>query len=140
MSSTRSRLTPRTVHLRALGVNTFVPVNTDGSRLRAYLSEQMGNRYGWPTRLAKKSGVKRATLYKWFRDASQPDLASLADIARALNVSRAEIVAAMDGQAPVVRLDERTRELMAEELERLLAERDARLRGQTPRGGSGAAA
>jgi transcriptional regulator with XRE-family HTH domain len=100
-----------------------VTVTTEGARLKAYLGELMGNKYGWPTQLSDQSGVKRATLYKWFRGASTPDLESLRAVAKIVGVSRAQLVAAMDGDAPVVQLDERTTQALDALIERRLEER-----------------
>lgn len=123
MSRCRSHLTPRKVSLRALPVNSVVTVDTEGARLKSYLAQLMGDKYGWPTELSKNSGVKRATLYKWFRGASTPDLESLRAIAEQVGVSRAQIVAAMDGQVPIVSLDDRTTAALEELIERRLEER-----------------
>lgn len=130
MSRTRPHLTPRKVSLRVLPVNSVVTVSTEGARLKAYLAELMGNKYGWPTELSKQSGVKRATLYKWFRGASTPDLESLRAIAEKAGVTRAQIVAAMDGQAPLVSLDDRTTAALEELIDRRLDERLATGQGR----------
>ena len=56
------------------------------------------------------------TMYEWFRDEREPSLDYLREMARELGVTRSRIVAAMDGEAPVVGLDSLTREAVREEV------------------------
>lgn len=98
--------------------------------MRRFLLERTGGAHGWVNELAVRSGVKRQTLSAWMGDRTVPDLDSLGAIAKALPpdaagrpVSRFEIVAAMDGEGPVVRLDGSLRLLLREEIEAVLDER-----------------
>ena len=66
--------------------------------------------------LAKRIGTTAETMYEWFRDEREPSLDYLREMARELGVTRSRIVAAMDGEAPVVGLDSLTREAVREEV------------------------
>lgn len=94
-------------------------MTTRGERLRRYLAEKTGGRRGWQAELVERSGVKRQTITKWTHPEFDryPDLEALAQVAAALDVTTAEIVAAMDGDAPVVALDDRLRTMIREEIE-----------------------
>jgi transcriptional regulator with XRE-family HTH domain len=116
-------MTRRTVPLGLTVVNTVMPMETRGSRLRAYLLTKTGGAHGWVNELASRSGVKRQTLSAWMGDRSQPDLASLEAIGGVLGVRTFEIVAAMDGDVAVAVTDPRVREAIREEMESLLDER-----------------
>lgn len=118
METPRVQLAKRTVPLRVTLVNTFLPVETRGTRLRQFLLERTGGAHGWVNALAKQSGVKRQTLSAWMGDRTEPDLASLDAVADALGVRPFELVAAMDGDGPVVRYDDRLRAMIREEIER----------------------
>lgn len=50
--------------------------------------------------LCGAAGIAPETLYRWFRGETEPDLGSIRQLADALTVTRAEIVAAIDGQLP----------------------------------------
>jgi hypothetical protein len=89
-----------TVPVRVAVVNSFVPMENEGARLRSYL-------------LAKTA------------------------LARALHVRRYELVAAMDGDLALAETDERTREVLRQEIEAVLDERLGPRR--EARGRSGAA-
>jgi transcriptional regulator with XRE-family HTH domain len=86
---------------------------TEGSRLRLYVDRFYPRSRGGIEQLAEDAGLRRATLYAWFSGKASPDLASLTLLARTLGVTRAEIVAVMDGQD----LDALRRQQIAEEVE-----------------------
>lgn len=117
-------------------------MSTRGARLRAYLLAKTGGATGWQQRLVAASGVKRQTITKWTRETfdGYPDPEALAAVAGALGVRPFEIVAALDGDGPV--LDLSTAE--AEGLILRVVERWAQDRGlvgpdQAPGTGRGAA-
>lgn len=93
-------------------------MTTPGRRLRRYIEarwEEMGHpRHGMVVALAKESGVLRNTMTAWFTKSSTPRLDALAQVAKALRVTRAELVAAMDGDE-LVSVD-RARAIVREEL------------------------
>ena len=70
----------------------------EGERLREFLRRATGGAHGWVSDLARASGLRRGTLYSWFEGRSEPTLETLGELARVTGRSRAEIVAAMDGQ------------------------------------------
>jgi transcriptional regulator with XRE-family HTH domain len=111
-------LATRTVPLRITVVNTVLPVESRGARLRQFLFERTGGQHGWVNALAAKSGVKRQTLSAWMGDRAEPDLESLRAVAEAIDVRLFELVAAMDGEGPVVRFDDALRAMIREEIER----------------------
>lgn len=119
MTTVRAVMSPRTVPLAQASVNTLLPVTTRGERLQAYIHAQMGGGRGSQKELVERSGVKRQTLSKWTnpRFDGYPDLASLAAVASALGVRLYEIVAAMEGDEPVVRIDARLRAAIREEMQ-----------------------
>jgi transcriptional regulator with XRE-family HTH domain len=95
-------------------------------RLRRYLEDLWvdgghGRRHGFVVGLAELSKVKRTTISSWFSETrpKEPQLASLAEIANALGVSRVEIVAAMDG-VPLM-TQEQAERIAAEELAKMVA-------------------
>lgn len=96
-------------------------MSTEGQRLRAYLGDLYGSRYGWVSQLARDTQLDRKTLYAWF-NGTPPDLASLGVVASRLGVTRAEIVAAMDGTDFPAALPARLREGMRAFLEAAQAE------------------
>lgn len=123
LESRTDHLTSRTVRPWVPLVNTLLPVETRGVRLRRYLMTQTGAPHGWVNSLAKESGVKRQTLSAWMGDRATPDLLSIEAIARALGVRPYEVLAAMDGEGPVVRVDDQLREVLREEIESAIDER-----------------
>lgn len=114
-------------------VNSVLPVETRGVRLRRYLLARTGGRHGWVNELADATGIKRQTLSAWMGNRAVPDLASLDAIAQALEVKTFEIVAAMDGEQAISLIDPTTRETMRTMLEELLDERDGRQPPRTSR-------
>lgn len=118
MESPAVQLATRTVPLCLTLVNTVLPVETRGGRLRQFLLERTGGQHGWVNKLAGRSGVKRQTLSAWMGDRTEPDLASLYAVAEALGVRPFELIAAMDGDGPVVRYDDQLRAVIREEIER----------------------
>ncbi len=69
-----------------------------GQRLREFLRATTGGRHGWVSALAREAHLQRQTVYLWFEGKADPSLESLGELARVTGRSRAEIVAAMDGQ------------------------------------------
>lgn len=94
-------------------------MTTRGERLQRYLAEKTGGRRGWQSALVEMSGVKRQTITKWTNPKfdGYPDLQALAQVAAALGVTTAEIVAVLDGDGPLVALDDRLRAMIREEIE-----------------------
>lgn len=74
----------------------------------------------------RKAGITPETLYSWFRGDTSPSWENLDAIASTLAVKRFQLVAAMDGEAPVVRLDQATREALRAEIRTILAEEGPR--------------
>lgn len=70
----------------------------------------------------REVGMTPETLYSWFRGDTSPSWENLGAIAAGLEVKRFQLVAAMDGEAPVVRLDQATREALRLEIRSVLAE------------------
>lgn len=143
----------RTVPIRSAVVNTVVPMDTAEGRLRAqrlrrYLEDlwlaKGGRRHGFVVGLSKATFVKRTTLSSWFSETRPkvPQLDSLDAIAAYFDVSRVEIVAAMDGvrlltedQAERWAREELQRQLEAAQAEGLLPARPRRPIGSP--GGNG---
>jgi transcriptional regulator with XRE-family HTH domain len=119
-------------------VNRVVTVNTEqGERLRSYIEARWPRSSGGMRGFCREAGVTPETLYTWFRGETSPSFDSLGTIAEKLGVKRFQLVAAMDGEAPVVELDAATRALMRAEVEELLNERLGPR--QAPERGTGAA-
>jgi len=72
----------------------------------------------------REAGMTPETLYSWFRGETSPSFDNLGAIAGALEVRRFQLVAAIDGEAPVIALDPQTRDAVRSEIEEAL---DARL-------------
>jgi transcriptional regulator with XRE-family HTH domain len=128
MAEVAVSLWPRTVRSSLTVVNTVVPVDAEGAdspgeRLRSYIDARWGRRKGGIRGLAAKLNVSAETMYEWFRGEREPNLDHLTRMAEALGVKRSEILAAMDGEAPVVALDDATRRAIREEIEAVLDER-----------------
>lgn len=96
--------------------------------------QKTGGAHGWVNQLSADSGVKRQTLSAWMGDRTRPDLESLDALALVLGVRPYEIVAVMDGDEPVVRIDEELRSQLREEMEALLDERLGPRRADRSRG------
>jgi transcriptional regulator with XRE-family HTH domain len=111
--------------------------------LEAFVRSRWGRNRGGIRGLARESHVSAETIYRLFNGEGQPDLATLTQLAEALGVKRHELLAAMDGEGPVVALDEQTkaavRQELAELLPEFLAELGVRLPPRTPRERGGAA-
>jgi transcriptional regulator with XRE-family HTH domain len=112
-------------------------MENEGARLRSYLLAKTGGKRGWVNDLCGAAGLKRQTLSLWMSGKTSPDLDSLSALARALHVRRYELVAAMDGDLALAETDERTREVLRQEIEAVLDERLGPRR--EARGRSGAA-
>lgn len=78
---------------------------TQGRRLERFVKSRWGRDRGGIRGLAKEIGAVPETFYSWFRGATDPSLDSLAQLARALDVKRSAILAAMDGETPSVPID-----------------------------------
>lgn len=101
-------------------------MTTRGERLRSFLLTRTGGAPGWQTALVAKSGVKRQTISKWTNPKfdAYPDMATLELVADALSVRPFEILAAIDGDGPVVRVqDQVTRDELQAAIEAALDER-----------------
>jgi transcriptional regulator with XRE-family HTH domain len=74
--------------------------------LRAYLLAKTGGQSGWQAALVARSGVKRQTISKWTSPTfdGYPDPDALAAVAKALEVRPYEIIAALDGDGPLLDL------------------------------------
>lgn len=99
-------------------------MSSPGERLRTYMEARyielgLGKRYGFVVGMERLSGVGRATLNGWFLKSSVPRLDALSAVADVLEVTRAELVAAFDGQE-VIELD-RARSIVREEMARVAA-------------------
>lgn len=73
-----------------------------GQRLQVFVIgrwKTIGGKRG-VTGIAQAAGINRDTLYHWFGGEGEPSLTAVSALAQALRVSRAEIVAAIDGQLP----------------------------------------
>lgn len=126
MTTMRALATMRTVPPSQSRVNTLFPVTTRGERLRSYLLAVTGGAPGWQAKLVTDSGVKRQTISKWTNPKfdGYPDMAALAQVAGALNVRPFQLVAILDGDGQVVRVeDQLTRDNLREEIEAALTER-----------------
>ena len=101
----------------------------------------MRSRWGRPEggirALATAAETSADTIYHWFNDQNPPDMYQLGKLAKALEVKRWQIVAAMDGEVDIVPLDDRTRQAIREEVQAAVAE--DRARSGLPRAQSGAA-
>jgi transcriptional regulator with XRE-family HTH domain len=97
-------------------------MTSSGHRLRSFIEArwmELGHpRYGMVTDLAKESGVLRNTMTAWFTRSSVPRLDALAAVAQVLQVTRAELVAAMDGDELLSA--DRAREIVRQELDYIL--------------------
>lgn len=120
------------------GSSDTSPEETTGSRLRAYVDSHWDRKRGGIRGLADRLGTTAETMYEWFRGEREPSLAHLRTMAEAFGVTRAEIVAAMDDDGPVLRLDEATLSALDARFEaRVQAALDARLGPARPRAAAG---
>lgn len=62
-----------------------------------YVELGLGKRHGFVSDMARRTGVLRSTLHNWFAADATPRLDALEEIARVLQVTRADLVAAFDG-------------------------------------------
>lgn len=90
-----------------------------GARLRRYMLDRylelgLGPSHGFVTDMAKRTGVQRGTMTGWFSRSSAPRLDALGECAKVLRLTRAELVAAFDGQ-DLITFD-RARQIVREEL------------------------
>ncbi len=97
-----------------------------GKRLERYVRARWDRDQGGIRGLADKAGVSTDAVHGWFRG-REPSLDGLRRLADALGVRPYELLAVIDGDEPVVELDQPTREviadLVAREIERAFAER-----------------
>jgi len=93
--------------------------DTAGRRLERYVKQRWTAIEGkrGMVGLCDAAGITREALYTWFRGDIEPSLGSLAVLARALRVERADVVAAMDGYD----LAAVQREIIAREVEAAVA-------------------
>jgi transcriptional regulator with XRE-family HTH domain len=110
---------------------------TEGRRLEQFVRSRWGRKEGGIRGLAVAVETSADTIYHWFSGQNPPDVYQLGKLARALDVRRWQIVAAMDGDEEIVPLDERTRRAIREEVQAAVAEAQGQ-RG-SPRARSGAA-
>jgi transcriptional regulator with XRE-family HTH domain len=139
MTAIDGYLTERTLRLPWPAVNTFVSVmdgqmtESAGQRLRAYIDARWTRKQRGIVGLAKRMNVDTDTIYSWFRDERPPNLDHLEELAKALGVSRWEIVAAMDGEDQVVDLRrEATLEILRQVVDAALDERRVPRRRSAP--------
>ncbi len=127
MSRALVSISGKTVLSRPTLVNTFVTVDTDqpdtpGTRLRAFIDARWTRRQGGIKGLASRLNTSTETMYEWFRNERPPNLDHLTRLGEALDVSRYEIVAAMDGEL-VARVDDQLRAMMQEVAEEAVSAR-----------------
>lgn len=100
-----ARLTAQTVRLPLTVVNTVVTEmaedrtpepETPGRRLERYIHAHIKRGTGGIRGFCSRSGLTPEVLYSWFRGETEPQLGSITKMANALEVSRVEILAAMD--------------------------------------------
>ena len=91
-----------------------------GRRLERYIRGRWGRDRGGISGLCTTVGVARESMYAWFRGDTDPTLEHLRLIAEALGVSRAQLLAAMDGEASVVPIDGDLERLVEERVEAAL--------------------
>jgi hypothetical protein len=94
-------------------------MSSPGERLRGFMEARyielgLGKRYGFVVGMERLSGVGRATLNGWFLKSSVPRLDALGAVAEVLRLTRAELVAAFDGQELITY--DRARLIVREEL------------------------
>lgn len=95
-----------------------------GERLHAFVTARWTRKQGGIRGLAAKLGAAPDTVHSWFRGEHPPDAFDLETLAGLLQVSRWEIVAAMDGEEMVVDLRaERVQELLRLVVDSALDER-----------------
>jgi transcriptional regulator with XRE-family HTH domain len=135
MTTLAALVSTQKVYPRGAPVNRLVPMTTRGARLRAFLGTRLGNQPGWLTALVEESGLKRGTIGKWANPKydGYPELASLAQLAKALGVRLSELVAVIEGEPPPQTVDQETqaliRAVVAEEVQRAVSGRPGRPRG-----------
>lgn len=93
-----------------------------GDRLRGYIDSRWSRKDGGIRGFCKAVGITPETVYSWFRGETSPSWENLGAIADVLEVRRFQLVAAIDGDAPVVRLDPLARLAIAAEVRRVLDE------------------
>lgn len=126
------------VHLSAAPVNTLVTVS-EQSDFERFVRARWGRDRGGIRGLARETGISAETLYRWFRG-DEPELGSLRPLAEALKVRRFQLVAAFDGDGPVLPLaGEEARSLILDVVEQWAEDRGFQAPGQAPRGSAGAA-
>ena len=128
MPRTSALISENTVPTRLTLVNSVGPVDTEnhdapGQRLRAFIDQRWGRKQGGIRGLARELNTSTETIYEWFRGEREPNLDHVARLSKALGVGRYEIVAAMDGEGPVVKVDTQLRDLIRDEVEAVLDER-----------------
>lgn len=102
METTRYHLTRRKVTPWLAVVNTVFTMPTAGERLRDLIERRYaqlgrGRRHGMWMHIERETQLKRQTMGKWFGNKGEPDLKSLSALAAFLELSRADLIAALDG-------------------------------------------
>lgn len=110
----------------------------DGERLEQFVRLRWSRKDGGIRGLADRVGTSADTVYKWFSRQAHPDTEQLARLAEALGVRRFEIVAAMDGEATVLPLNDLTRESFLHLMEEWADQRGLPGPGPEPRTGTDA--
>lgn len=77
--------------------STFAAMSDEGRRLLAFIHQHAPRDDGGLDGLAVRHNLRRQTPYEWASGKSRPNLRTLKPWAEALGVSRAAMVAAMDG-------------------------------------------
>lgn len=101
-----------------------------GLRLERYIRSRWDREQGGIRALADQAGISSDALYKWFRGDAEPSLEALAGLARALGVSRYELVAVYDGERPPVDLGTLLDPDLRAQLVDLIADEIERQRGE----------
>lgn len=83
------------------------PEQAAGARLEAFIRLRWTRRDGGIKALAAGIGSSTETVYSWFRGDVEPNMGHLRELARMLNVSRSQIVAALDGEAEPLEVETR---------------------------------
>lgn len=112
---------------------------TEGKRLEQFVRLRWGRAQGGIRALAVEAETSADTIYHWFNGQAPPDTYQLGKLAKVLGVKRWQIVAAMDGEAPIVALDDATRQAMLEVVEEWARDAGVPTRRQGPDAESGAA-
>jgi len=106
---------------------------TEGRRFERFARDHWTGEGGMRG-LCKEAGITPETLYRWFRGGTDPDLGSVRQLASALKVNRAELVAAIDGQLPPPNFQADLAEAVKVGIAQVLQEQGLVLRREARRG------